>query len=125
MGTTLSGPHRDRWLFSRGELNFVDSASTGQIRLLSLVLRSLQAVYYTTVTGRKPVLLLDDVLLELDPERRKRFLATIPEASQSFFTFLPGERWEDYQSTSAIVYRVEDGRFSDQGRLLPSPGLLQ
>ena len=112
MGTSLSGPHRDRWVFTCEGRNFAATASTGQLRLLSLVLRALQARYYTLTTGRKPVLLLDDVLLELDPEKRKRFLATIPDSSQAFFTFLPGERWEDYHSPSVIVYRVADGRFS-------------
>jgi DNA replication and repair protein RecF len=112
MGTSLSGPHRDRWVFSCEGRNFAATASTGQLRLLSLVLRALQARYYTQKTARKPVLLLDDVLLELDPEKRKRFFATIPDSSQAFFTFLPGERWEDYHSSSVIVYRVDDGRFS-------------
>jgi DNA replication and repair protein RecF len=112
MGTSLSGPHRDRWTFSSEGRNFAATASTGQLRLLSLVLRSLQARYYTAMTERKPVLLLDDVLLELDPERRKRFFETIPESSQAVFTFLPGERWEDYRSSSVLVYRVADGRFA-------------
>jgi DNA replication and repair protein RecF len=112
-GSSLSGPHRDRWVFRGGGRDFAATASTGQLRLLSLVLRSLQAAYYTESTGRKPVLLFDDVLLELDPDRRRRFFETIPQASQAFFTFLPGERWEDYRSDSVLVYRVEHGRFAD------------
>lgn len=112
MGTSLSGPHRDRWSFHCEGRNFAATASTGQLRLLSLVLRSIQARYYTGKTGRRPVLLLDDVLLELDPEKRKRFFDTIPDSSQAIFTFLPGEKWEDYRSSSVIVYRVADGRFS-------------
>lgn len=112
-GSSLSGPHRDRWVFRAGGRDFASTASTGQLRLLSLVLRSLQALYYTESTGKKPVLLFDDVLLELDPERRRRFFATIPQASQAFFTFLPGEHWEDYRSDSVLVYRVEHGRLAD------------
>jgi DNA replication and repair protein RecF len=113
MGTSLSGPHRDRWTFSCEGRDFASYASTGQLRLLSLVLRSLQAGYYTAVTGSRPVLLLDDVLLELDPEKRRRFLASIPASSQAFFTFLPGEGWEDFRASSMIVYRVDHGRFAD------------
>lgn len=112
-GSSLSGSHRDRWVFRTEGRDFAATASTGQLRLLSLVLRSLQALYYTESTGRKPVLLFDDVLLELDPERRRRFFATIPQASQAFFTFLPGEPWEDYRSDSILVYRVEHGRLAD------------
>jgi DNA replication and repair protein RecF len=112
LGTSLSGPHRDRWHFTCEGQEFSQTASTGQLRLLTLALRSLQARYYTERGGRKPVLLFDDVLLELDPEKRKRFLSSLPDAAQAIFTFLPGERWEDYRCDSMIVYRVEHGRFS-------------
>ncbi len=124
MGTSLSGPHRDRWAFSCAGKDFTSTGSTGQLRLLSLVLRSVQARYYTERAGKKPVLLLDDVLLELDPEKRKRFFASLPESSQAFFTFLPGEPWEDYRSDSMIVYHVEHGRFANQGCILPAPRLF-
>ncbi len=113
LGTSLSGPHRDRWNFTSEGTDFAATASTGQLRLLSLTLRMVQAEYYTTATGRLPVLLLDDVLLELDRGKRKRFLDLLPPSGQSFFTFLPGESWEDYQTGSTLVYEVRNGRFED------------
>jgi DNA replication and repair protein RecF len=112
MGTSLSGPHRDRWSFMAEGRDFAATASTGQLRLLSLVLRTAQADYYSARTGRRPVLLLDDVLLELDPGKRRRFFEALPAAAQAFSTFLPGEPWEDYRGGSTIVYHVEHGRFS-------------
>ena len=112
-GTTLSGPHRDRWAFICEGENFATFASTGQLRLLSLALRTAQAGYYTRCTSRLPILLLDDVLLELDLGRKKRFLDVLPSASQSFFTFLPGEPWVDYRNEDTLVYHVTNGRFSD------------
>lgn len=114
MKTTLSGPHRDRWVFQSGSLDFASTASTGQLRLLSLALRTAQAGYYTRQTGRLPVLLLDDVLLELDPGKRRRFFEALPPSSQAFFTFLPGEPWEDYRGREALVYHVEHGRLARQ-----------
>jgi DNA replication and repair protein RecF len=113
LGTSLSGPHRDRWSFSSDGADFAATASTGQMRLLSLTLRMVQAEYYTAMTGRLPVLLLDDVLLELDRGKRRRFLDLLPSSGQSFFTFLPGEPWEDYRTGSTLVYEVCDGRFED------------
>jgi DNA replication and repair protein RecF len=113
LGTSLSGPHRDRWTFSCAGEDYASTASTGQSRLLSLTLRMVQAEYYTSVTGRLPVLLLDDVLLELDRGKRKRFLDLLPPSGQSFFTFLPGEPWEDYRTSSSLVYEVRDGRFEN------------
>jgi DNA replication and repair protein RecF len=112
-GTSLSGPHRDRWTFDLGGRDFTATASTGQLRLLSLSLRMVQAEYYTAATERLPVLLLDDVLLELDRGKRQRFLELLPRAAQAFFTFLPGENWEEYSTSSTLVYEVRDGRFEN------------
>jgi DNA replication and repair protein RecF len=112
LGTSLSGPHRDRWNFVTETSDFSAKASTGQLRLVSLTLRMIQAEYYTERVGRRPVLLLDDVLLELDRARRKRFLELLPAAAQVFFTFLPGESWEENQTGSSLVYEVKDGRLA-------------
>jgi DNA replication and repair protein RecF len=112
MGTTLSGPHRDRFAFIDDRGDFSDRASTGQLRLLSLTLRIVQAEHYSAVSGRSPMLLLDDVLLELDPEKRLRFMENLPVAEQAFFTFLPGEPYRDYANSDTIVYWTDDGRFT-------------
>lgn len=110
MGTSLSGPHRDRYIFHDSFGDFAARASTGQKRLLSLVLRIAQAEHYYITRHRKPVLLLDDVLLELDPSKRKRFMDNLPEAEQSFFTFLPGEPYRDYINRDTMVYWTENGQ---------------
>lgn len=112
MGTSLSGPHRDRFAFTDERGDFADRASTGQLRLLSLTLRIAQAEHYSAVSGRPPILLLDDVLLELDPDKRHRFMENLPEAEQTFFTFLPGEPYRDYARPDTIVYWTEHGHFS-------------
>ncbi len=113
MCTTMSGPHRDRVRFVRNKRLFVPTASTGQRRLLSLLLRTAQATFYTDVTGKKPVLLMDDVLLELDPDKRQRFTALLPEYDQLFCTFLPGEPYERYKRTTTRVYHVSGGQGSE------------
>ena len=85
MGSTGSGPHRDRFFFQTEERDFAKSASTGQLRLLSLMLRVAQARFFSDVTGRKPILLLDDVLLELDPVKRKLFRQKTASGRTDFF----------------------------------------
>ncbi len=111
-GTTMSGPHRDRYIFTKEGQEFSASASTGQRRLLALLLRSAQALRYTESSGKRPVLLLDDVLLELDPEKRRRFLSALPDYDQALFTFLPGEPYENYAKEKTLVYQVRGGIFS-------------
>jgi DNA replication and repair protein RecF len=108
-GLSLSGPHRDRYIFSRGNEEFSGRASTGQRRLLALLLRVAQARRYSEAVGKSPVLLLDDVLLEMDGEKRRRFLSIMPGYDQAFYTFLPEEPYEHYRRDDTLVYRVADG----------------
>jgi DNA replication and repair protein RecF len=111
-GLSLSGPHRDRYIFARNESEFTGKASTGQRRLLALLLRAAQARRFSDKTGKKPVLLLDDVLLEMDGEKRRRFLAVLPEYDQAFFTFLPEEPYQRYYKDDTIIYTVKNGCLS-------------
>jgi len=110
LGVTMSGPHRDRYLFTRDGEEFSGKASTGQRRLLALLLRIAQASFFSEKTGKKPVLLLDDVLLELDGEKRKKILRVMPDYEQAFYTFLPEEPYEMYRKSDTIVYHMESGR---------------
>jgi DNA replication and repair protein RecF len=76
---------------------------------LALLLRVAQARRFSGMTGKNPLLLLDDVLLEMDGEKRKRFLAVMPDYDQAFYTFLPEEPFERYRKPGTLVYRVENG----------------
>lgn len=111
--TTMSGPHRDRIVFVRNGKNFVPNASTGQRRLLAILLRFSQSIYYSHVNGKKPVLLMDDVLLELDPDKRQSVTALLPAYDQLFCTFLPGEPYGRYKRSTTKVYKIEKGMWKD------------
>jgi len=108
-GLSLSGPHRDRYQIAHNGVDFTGSASTGQKRLLALLLRAAQSRRFSEVTGQKPVLLLDDVLLEMDGEKRRRFLNVLPGYDQAFYTFLPEEPYQRYQKEDTLVYNVSGG----------------
>jgi DNA replication and repair protein RecF len=115
-GISLSGPHRDRYVFTRGAVNgtggteYAGQASTGQRRLLALLLRAAQARRFGEMTGKRPILLLDDVLLEMDGEKRRRFLSVLPDYAQAFYTFLPEEPYQRYRKNDTLVYHVSGGR---------------
>jgi DNA replication and repair protein RecF len=113
-GSTTSGPHRDRYIFMRDGSVFSDTASTGQRRLLALLLRIAQAQRFCEMTGKNPVLLLDDVLLELDGEKRKKFLSVMPAYEQAFYTFLPEEAYQSYKKDDTLIFDVDDGNFTRQ-----------
>ena len=111
MRTTTSGPHRDEFVLLLDRARFAVQGSTGQRRLASLILRVAQGRFFQQLTGRRPLLLLDDVLLELDAEKRARFVAHLPDAAQMFFTFLPDEAYPRYARDDTVTYRVTAGSF--------------
>lgn len=113
METSMSGPHRDRISFMLENKPFIPIASTGQCRLIALILRVAQSIYFTRSTGLKPVLLMDDVLLELDPDKRAKITAMLPEYEQLFCTFLPGEPYERYMKDTTRIYKINKGEWSE------------
>jgi len=115
MGTTTSGPHRDRFLINDENGLFVNSASTGQVRLASIVMRIAQAAFFRQKTGENPLLLVDDVLLELDGVKRSRCLQAFGKYSQAFFTFLPDEKYfSDDDSRPFRKFIVSKGVFHEE-----------
>ncbi len=106
--TTLAGPHRDDFSFSVKGTAAKDFASEGQQRSLVLALRLAQAAWFQEKSGVRAVLLADDVLGELDPERRRRFWAAIDPQSQivATGTHLPDAELGEWQ-----VFTVKDGTF--------------
>jgi DNA replication and repair protein RecF len=111
LGTTTTGPHRDSYAYLHGGRDYTHFASTGQLRLCALALRVAQARFLSEKTGRRPVLLLDDVLLELDAVRKRSFVERFPPYEQSVFTFLPDEGYQAYQTSQTLVLKVEGGDF--------------
>ncbi len=116
MSTTTSGPHRDRFVITDKYGIFVNGASTGQMRLASLVFRSAQAQFFRERSAQDPIFLIDDVLLELDSEKRGRYLSSLGNYSQAFFTFLPQEKYFDsaFDDMDTKVYTVKEGTFTDE-----------
>ena len=112
LSTTSSGIHRDRFTVMCDGSPFASTGSTGQIRLASIIFRIAEAMYFSEKTGRKPMLLIDDVLLELDSAKRGDVLSSLPGYSQAFYTFLPNERYFSGSRSDGISYRVENGGFS-------------
>jgi len=114
MQTTASGIHRDQFVVMDGSIHFASSGSTGQMRLASLIFRIAQVQSFRQKTGKDPILLIDDVLLELDIVKRGHFLEQLGGYSQAFFTFLPEEQYfSEITKGEGLTYRVEDGRFME------------
>ena len=85
-GTTLVGPHRDDLSFVLDERDLAGFASRGQQRTAILAFKLAELDLLTALDGRPPLLLLDDVFSELDPDRRSHLVRRIAELPQAFVT---------------------------------------
>ncbi len=77
-GVTQRGPHRDELALALDGLAARVEASQGEQRTLALALRLSAHRLVTERIGEPPLLLLDDVLSELDPDRARALLAHLP-----------------------------------------------
>jgi DNA replication and repair protein RecF len=76
-GITLAGPHRDDVAIDLDGRAARGSASQGQQRSIVLACKLAEVRYLQDAAGVAPVILLDDVLSELDPQRRAQLLALL------------------------------------------------
>src|SRR5262249_57149559 len=85
-GTTSLGPHLDDVLISSADRDLRNFGSQGEQRLALLALLLAEAEAITAQTGVCPLLLLDDVLSELDPARRRILAERVRSAGQVLIT---------------------------------------
>ncbi len=88
-GLTLVGPHRDDLELTLRGLPARTHASQGEQRSLALALRLASHRALLDTHGSPPVLLLDDVFSELDPERSAALLRSLP-AGQTLLSSAAG-----------------------------------
>ncbi len=73
-GHSLIGPHRDDLSATIGDMDVAGFASRGQARTVVLALKLAEARLISESTGDEPVILLDDVMSELDPNRQRHVI---------------------------------------------------
>lgn len=105
---TSIGPHRDDLILLVNGINLRMYGSQGQQRTGVLALKLAELEYMKSETGEYPILLLDDVLSELDPQRRKYLVETIKDKVQTFITTTDIINIEIPLEKTAIVY-VKNG----------------
>jgi DNA replication and repair protein RecF len=112
-GVTSVGPHRDDLCFMVDGVDLKAYGSQGQQRTGVLSLKLAELEFLRSETGEYPVLLLDDVMSELDADRRAKLLQFIrDEGIQTLITatdeaYFPAERiGAYYQVTAGKVRRL-------------------
>lgn len=108
---TNFGIHHEDILFMMNDRNLVQTASQGQKRMALLAFKLSLMKYIEAKTRKKPVLLLDDVLSELDTEKQKRLLKLVSEPYQCLITAT--ELPEFIRHIPMKQFRVENGSITE------------
>ena len=111
-GFTVVGPHRDDLLMLLDGLDAGSSASRGQCRTLVLALKLAEASFLRDERGQEPVLLLDDILSELDADRRARVMDRAGLYQQCLITAATLESVDRLFIDRMSKFRVADGKVS-------------
>jgi DNA replication and repair protein RecF len=109
-GQTTIGPHRDEIRFMANGIDLGTYGSRGQIRTNMLSLKMAEIVWIQSKTGHWPVLLLDEVLAELDPQRRKDLLIRLAESEQALLTTTDLDLFASEFVQNASLWQVGGGR---------------
>ncbi len=108
-GATLVGPHRDDFAFVSDGRELTEFASRGQQRTAILALKLAELDVLSALDGRPPLLLLDDVFSELDPERRAHLVRRIGELPQTVVTTTTPGDLDPALVAASTLWRVEPG----------------
>jgi len=109
-GMSLVGPHRDDLRFLTDDIDLGVFGSRGQQRAVALSLKLAEAKFMLSKTGEQPILLLDDVLSELDGQRRRHLLGTVARYQQVLMTTTNLDQFEPDFLEQAVLFRVNQGR---------------
>lgn len=110
---TLVGPHRDEVELLLNDRSAAQFGSEGQKRSVVIALKMAQAEYLTGIHGGPPVLLIDDIMGELDLQRRSGLMPLLERANQSagqVFVTATEENWPRELAMAAIRWKVHDGK---------------
>lgn len=114
-GTTSVGPHRDDLAILLDGEDARAYGSQGQQRTAVVSLKLAESVLIERRTGERPVLLLDDVLSELDGERRAALLREVAGGGQVIITSVEAGPFPADLIARAMVWTVSEGRIEPCG----------
>jgi DNA replication and repair protein RecF len=111
-GVTTIGPHRDELRFLANGVDLGDYGSRGQVRTALLALKMAEVDWMKERSGEYPVVLLDEVMAELDLERRSDLLKYLEKAGQVLFTTTDLNLFTPDFVQKAELWQVQDGTVS-------------
>ncbi len=109
-GMTLSGPQRDelRLLVNGRDLGLF--GSRGQARTAVMALKLAELYWMRDILGEWPILLLDEVVAELDSDRRAYLLSRISGVSQALLTTTEPDIFTEDFLRKAARWQIHQGQ---------------
>ena len=114
-GMTTIGPHRDELRFLANSIDLGNYGSRGQIRTTLLALKMAEVDWMKERTGEWPVILLDEVMAELDLDRRADLLNYIGQREQVLFTTTDLSLFNPEFARTADIWKVHNGTVQPEG----------
>ncbi len=109
-GMTLCGPHRDELRLNINNRDAGLYGSRGQARTAVMALKLAELTWMRERIGEWPILLLDEVVAELDAQRRSYLLERINGATQTLLTTTEMDIFPAEFVERATVWEVSDGQ---------------
>ena len=115
-GFSAHGPHRDDLALLRDGRDLRVYGSQGEQRLTLLALLMSERQTLAEERGRAPVMLLDDVMSELDADRRERLVAELASDGQSLITTTDLAHVPGADAPGVTRLRVAEGAVLQEAR---------
>lgn len=115
LGYTQFGPHRADLQFKMDGVNAVERVSRGQQKVLVASCLLAQAGVYSEISGKKCILLVDDLTAELDQNHGQRLMSVIASMNiQLFVTSIEAEKITNGLPNSEMkMFHVEHGNIKE------------
>ena len=108
-GVSIIGPHRDEVRFFSNNIDLGVYGSRGQIRTALLTLKLSEKQWLSEATNCAPILLLDEVLAELDTQRRIDLFNYLKENGQVLMTTADRSLFSEEFLENCTIYQVNEG----------------
>jgi DNA replication and repair protein RecF len=111
-GVTLSGPHRDELRLLINDRDAGLYGSRGQARTAVMALKLAELAWMKERIGEWPLLLLDEVIAELDANRRAYLLARLDGATQTLLTTTELDIFTSSFLDRTTILHIVDGQIA-------------
>ena len=116
-GITLTGPHRDDFLFSLDGMDMKNYASQGQQRMAIIAFKICELFIFKGILDSYPVLLLDDIFSEIDTKKRNKIIKFLKSDIQTIITTTDINDINDDLLKDASIYMINNNKVTKKGRI--------